>query len=90
MLKFKINGTLSGRQGYFLYLLLPGNLINFSDVLIDIQFEKWPQANDTHLTDEAIEERLPEFMAVCVPVQAMRFAERVELLDSFDGGHNQR
>ena len=41
----------------------------------------YPVVVNTHLTDEAIQERLPELMAVCVPIQAMRFTERVELFD---------
>jgi len=36
---------------------------------------------NTHLANEAVQERLTELMTVSVPIQAVRFAERVELLD---------
>jgi len=57
--EFKVDGALSSRQRDFFDLFFPTNLVNLSDVL----------------TDEAIQERLPELMAVCVPIQAMRFTE---------------
>lgn len=46
-----------------------------------IQFDNCQQDINTYLTNEAVQERLTELMAVSVPIQAVRFAERVELLD---------
>src|SRR5712675_2210095 len=84
MLEFKIDGAFSGRQRDLLYLLFPRNLVNLGDVLVQDSVESCQQVVNTHLTDKAVQELLPKLMAVRVPIQAMRFAERVELLDRLE------
>jgi hypothetical protein len=82
MFEFKVNGALSSRQRNFFNLFLPRNLVNLSDVLIDDSVLRgYQRAINIYLTDEAIQELLPKLMSVCVPIQAVRFTERVELLD---------
>jgi hypothetical protein len=90
MFEFEVNGALSRRQRDFLDLFLPRNLVDLSDVL-SRGFS--PSDNqlliNTHLTNEAIQERLPNLMAMCVPIQAMSFTERVELLHILRRRRNQ-
>jgi hypothetical protein len=82
MFEFKVNGALSSRQRNFFNLFFPRNLVNLSYVLIDDSVLRgYQRAINIYLTDEAIQERLPKLMAVRVPIQAVRFTERVKLLD---------
>ena len=85
MLELKIDCALSCWQGDLFNLFLPRNLINLGDILVDGLVQEPPKAAkkvfNTHLADKAVQERLPKLMAVRVPIQAVRFAERVELFN---------
>ena len=59
VLKFEVNRALCCRQVDNLDLLLPGNFVDFCDIL----------------SDELVQEPLAQFMTVSVPLQTMYLTE---------------